>query len=67
MALVNPRNTSQQCSRCGMIVKKTLSDRTHTCLPALRAHAGPGSECGDHNMDQYQDWDCNLRDSISCH
>jgi putative transposase len=29
--LVNPRNTSQQCSRCGMIVAKTLSDRVHTC------------------------------------
>ncbi len=27
---VNP-NTSQQCSRCGMIVKKTLSDRVHNC------------------------------------
>ncbi len=29
--LVNPRNTSQMCSGCGMIVKKTLSDRVHTC------------------------------------
>ncbi len=29
--LVNPGNTSQQCSRCGMIVKKTLSDRPHSC------------------------------------
>ncbi len=28
---VNPRNTSQRCSGCGMIVKKTLSDRVHTC------------------------------------
>ena len=28
---VDPRNTSQQCSGCGMIVKKTLSDRVHTC------------------------------------
>ena len=28
---VNPRNTSQMCSRCGMIVAKTLSDRVHTC------------------------------------
>jgi len=26
-----PRNTSQMCSRCGMIVKKTLSDRVHSC------------------------------------
>jgi IS605 OrfB family transposase len=29
--LVNPRNTSQMCSRCGMIVAKTLSDRVHLC------------------------------------
>ncbi|MBP2147162.1 IS605 OrfB family transposase [Methanofollis sp. W23] len=29
--LVNPRNTSQQWSRCGMIVAKTLSDRVHSC------------------------------------
>jgi len=29
--LINPRNTSQQCSRCGMIVAKTLSDRVHSC------------------------------------
>ncbi len=28
---VNPRNTSQMCSRCGMIVAKTLSDRVHSC------------------------------------
>jgi len=29
--LVNPRNSSQRCSRCEMIVKKTLSDRVHSC------------------------------------
>ena len=29
--LVNPRTTSQMCSRCGMIVAKTLSDRVHSC------------------------------------
>lgn len=29
--LVNPRNTSQMCSRCGTIVAKTLSVRVHTC------------------------------------
>ena len=28
---VPPRNTSQNCSNCGEIVKKTLSTRTHVC------------------------------------
>ncbi len=28
---VNPRNTTQNCSRCGEHVKKTLSDRIHEC------------------------------------
>ncbi len=28
---VNPRNTTQMCSRCGEHVKKTLSDRMHEC------------------------------------
>ncbi|HQP72029.1 MAG TPA: transposase, partial [Methanoculleus sp.] len=29
--LVNPGNTSEMCSRCGMIVAKELSDRVHSC------------------------------------
>lgn len=29
---VNPRNTSQLCSRCGELVKKELSCRVHHCL-----------------------------------
>jgi putative transposase len=29
--LVNPRNTSQVCSGCGQIVRKDLSERTHSC------------------------------------
>lgn len=29
---VNPRYTSQKCSQCGEIVKKSLSVRTHICL-----------------------------------
>ncbi len=28
---VNPAYTSQECSSCGVIVKKSLSTRTHTC------------------------------------
>jgi putative transposase len=28
---VNPRGTSQLCSRCGRLVEKTLSERTHNC------------------------------------
>lgn len=28
---VNPYNTSQECSSCGKIVKKSLSTRTHVC------------------------------------
>ncbi len=28
---VHPKGTTQECSRCGRIVKKKLSDRTHFC------------------------------------
>jgi putative transposase len=28
---VNPKNTTQQCSKCMAIVPKTLKDRVHTC------------------------------------
>ena len=28
---VEPRQTSQQCSKCGSIVKKTLAIRVHRC------------------------------------
>jgi putative transposase len=31
VVLVDPRNTSKMCSRCGELVQKTLSTRTHTC------------------------------------
>ncbi len=33
--LVDPRNTSKLCSRCGELVPKTLRDRLHTC-PSCR-------------------------------
>ncbi|MGE5443070.1 MAG: zinc ribbon domain-containing protein [Ignavibacteriales bacterium] len=29
---VPPRNTSQRCSNCGAIVKKSLSQRIHRCM-----------------------------------
>ena len=29
--LVNPFNTSQMCSRCGKLVEKDISERTHNC------------------------------------
>jgi putative transposase len=35
VVLVDPRNTSKMCSRCGLLVEKSLSDRVHNC-----------SECG---------------------
>ena len=31
VVLVNPRNTSKKCSRCGMLVEKDLSVRVHNC------------------------------------
>jgi len=31
VVLVDPRNTSQLCSRCGLKVNKSLSDRVHEC------------------------------------
>jgi putative transposase len=32
VVFVNPEGTTQQCSRCGIIVPKTLADRVHNCL-----------------------------------
>lgn len=31
MVRVDPRNTSKMCSRCGALVEKSLSQRTHSC------------------------------------
>ena len=33
--LVDPRNTSKMCSRCGILVEKKLSDRVHRCTCGL--------------------------------
>lgn len=33
--LVNPKNTSKKCSRCGRLTEKKLSDRIHTCSCGL--------------------------------
>ena len=35
VVMVNPNNTSQQCSRCGVIIKKELKDCTHSCSCGL--------------------------------
>jgi putative transposase len=35
VVLVDPRNTSALCSRCGVLVKKKLSDRVHKCTCGL--------------------------------
>jgi putative transposase len=31
VVLVDPYNTSKRCSRCGVLVPKTLNDRVHSC------------------------------------
>ncbi len=31
VVLVDPRQISQMCSRCGLIIKKDLSERIHRC------------------------------------
>ena len=42
VVLVNPRGTSQMCSRCGQVISKDLHDRIHKCwacgLNSLRDH-----------------------------
>lgn len=42
VVLVDPRNTSKMCSRCGILVEKSLSDRVHKC-----------SQCG---LEMDRDW-----------
>src|SRR4030042_2146134 len=31
VVFINPEGTTQQCSRCGIVVPKTLADRVHNC------------------------------------
>jgi putative transposase len=31
VVFINPEGTTQQCSRCGIVVRKTLADRVHNC------------------------------------
>ena len=35
---VNPAYTSQECSKCHRIVKKSLSTRTHRCICGAELH-----------------------------
>ncbi len=42
VVLVDPRNTSKMCSRCGILAEKDLSERVHQC-----------SQCG---LSLYRDW-----------
>ena len=42
VVLVDPRNTSKMCSRCGILVEKDLSERVHNC-----------SQCG---LSMDRDW-----------
>lgn len=35
VVLVDPRNTSKMCSRCGILVEKKLSERVHKCTCGL--------------------------------
>lgn len=43
--LVNPRNTSQICSRCGAVVPKDLSERWHHCSCGLSLHRDVNASC----------------------
>jgi len=36
VVLVNPSGTSQACSRCGLMMKKGLSERMHRCKCGLK-------------------------------
>jgi putative transposase len=38
LVLVNPAGTTQECSRCGSIKKKTLAERWHSCACGASMH-----------------------------
>ena len=54
VVLVNPANTSKMCLRCGLLVEKSLSDRTHECAVVL-LWTGTTMQ-----LSTFSDWDCNL-------
>lgn len=45
VVLVNPCNTSQLCSQCGILVKKSLSERTHKCDCGLEIDRDLNAAC----------------------
>jgi putative transposase len=48
---VPPQYTTQECSRCGPLVRKTLSERTHVC-PTCGLVFKTRSQCGINHFEQ---------------
>jgi putative transposase len=56
VVLVDPRNTSKMCSRCGILVQKDLSERVHNCTQCGLSIDGDWNAA----ITTYTDWDYNL-------